>query len=125
MLCNSILLHSATKSPLNIYRTYARDRVAGRSLNKITKENPTGPAEPIINHPSVRQLLLFQKSIAEGGRSMVFDCAKRADVMEEAAANGDHELAKKIDDRLGFMTPILKVSIRIFTFFFSSSVHFA
>ena len=90
-------------------RAYARDRVAGRSLNKITKESPTGPAEPIINHPSVRQLLLFQKSIAEGGRSMVFDCAKRADVMEEAAANGDHELAKKIDDRLGFMTPILKV----------------
>ncbi len=40
---------------------------------------------------------------------MVFDCAKRADVMEEAAAKGDHELAKKIDDRLGFMTPILKV----------------
>ena len=90
-------------------RAYARDRVAGRSLNKITKENPTGPAEPIINHPSVRQLLLFQKSIAEGGRSMVFDCAKRADVMEEATANGDLDLAKKIDDRLGFMTPILKV----------------
>ncbi len=40
---------------------------------------------------------------------MVFDCDKRADVMEEATANGDHELAKKIDDRLGFMTPILKV----------------
>ena len=40
---------------------------------------------------------------------MVFDCAKRADVMEEAIANGDHDLAKKIDDRVGFMTPILKV----------------
>ena len=96
------------------FRAYARDRVAGRSLNKITKENPTGPAEPIINHPSVRQLLLFQKCIAEGGRSMVFDCAKRADVMEEASANGDHELAKKIDDRLGFMTPILKVGPFVF-----------
>jgi alkylation response protein AidB-like acyl-CoA dehydrogenase len=95
-----------------VCRAYARDRVAGRSLNKITKESPTGPAEPIINHPSVRQLLLFQKSIAEGGRSMVFDCAKRADVMEEAEANGDKDLAKKIDDRLGFMTPILKVDAR-------------
>jgi hypothetical protein len=97
------------------FRAYARDRVAGRSLNKITKENPTGPAEPIINHPSVRQLLLFQKCIAEGGRSMVFDCAKRADVMEEASVNGDHELAKKIDDRLGFMTPILKVGPFLFS----------
>ena len=93
-------------------RAYARDRVAGRSLNKITKESPTGPAEPIINHPSVRQLLLFQKCIAEGGRSMVFDCAKRADVMVEAEANGDIDLAKKVDDRLGFMTPILKVDAR-------------
>jgi hypothetical protein len=63
--------------------------------------------------------LLFQKSIAEGGRSMVFDCAKRADVMEEATANGDHELAKKIDDRLGFMTPILKVGFQCFHFTFA------
>ena len=46
---------------------------------------------------------------------MVFDCAKRADVMEEATANGDHELAKKIDDRLGFMTPILKVGPFLFS----------
>jgi hypothetical protein len=110
LLC---LASAACRSPS--FRAYARDRVAGRSLNKITKENPTGPAEPIINHPSVRQLLLFQKCIAEGGRSMVFDCAKRADVMEEASANGDHELAKKIDDRLGFMTPILKVGPSLFS----------
>ena len=50
---------------------------------------------------------------------MVFDCAKRADVMEEATANGDHELAKKIDDRLGFMTPILKVGFQCFHFTFA------
>ena len=43
---------------------------------------------------------------------MVFDCAKRADVMVEAEANGDIDLAKKVDDRLGFMTPILKVDAR-------------
>jgi hypothetical protein len=50
---------------------------------------------------------------------MVFDCAKRADVMEEAIANADHELAKKIDDRLGFMTPILKVGFNFFHLIFA------
>ena len=45
---------------------------------------------------------------------MVFDCAKRADCMEEAEVNGDSDLAKKIDDRLGFMTPILKAGAHLF-----------
>ena len=29
--------------------------------------NPDGVADPIISHPAVRHMLLFQKAIAEGG----------------------------------------------------------
>eukprot|EP00965_Chrysotila_dentata_P253642 6211349-Pleurochrysis_carterae.AAC.5 len=36
----------------------------------------------------VRLLLLFQKAVAEGGRSMVYECAQVADQMKERAAAG-------------------------------------
>ena len=51
---------------------------------------------------------MLQKAIAEGGRSMIYECAKLADTMIEATENGDTKLAEKCDDRLGFLTPILK-----------------
>jgi hypothetical protein len=59
-------------------------------------------------HPSVRALLLTQKCIAEGGRAMVYDCALLGDREAEAKAAGDEAAAKRIEDRLGFLTPILK-----------------
>lgn len=85
---------------------YAKDRVSMRALSG--KKNPSKEADEIINHPGVRDLLLFQKAIAEGGRSMIYECAKVADLMHEANAAGDTALAEKYDDRLGFLTPILK-----------------
>lgn len=72
-----------------------------------TKE-PEKEADSIIHHASVRKMLMTQKAIAEGGRSMIYECAKLADKMQEAEAAGDKKLAAKLDDRLGFLTPILK-----------------
>uniref|UniRef100_A0A7S2W844 Acyl-CoA dehydrogenase n=1 Tax=Mucochytrium quahogii TaxID=96639 RepID=A0A7S2W844_9STRA len=85
---------------------YAKERLAMRSLSGT--KNPSGPADPIIVHPAVRSMLLTQKCIAEGGRSMIYDCGFIADKMKEATANGDEDKAKAYDDRLGFLTPILK-----------------
>ncbi len=85
---------------------YAKERCSMRSLSG--KKNPDGVADPIIVHPTVRRLLLTQKVIAEGGRSMVFECGILNDKRLEAEANGDEKKAKEIDDRLGFLTPILK-----------------
>lgn len=85
---------------------YARDRLAMRSLSG--SKNPNGPADPIIVHPGVRKLLMFQKAIAEGGRSMVYECAKLNDHLSDAETRGDEVAAKKVDDRMGFLTPILK-----------------
>ena len=85
---------------------YAKDRLAMRSLSGA--KAPEKPADPIIVHPSVRALLLTQKCIAEGGRAMVYDCALLGDREAEAKAAGDEVAAKRIEDRLGFLTPILK-----------------
>ncbi|MBT8412853.1 MAG: acyl-CoA dehydrogenase family protein, partial [Boseongicola sp.] len=49
---------------------FARDRLQGRDVTGT--KNPNGPADPIIVHPDVRRNLLDQKSIAEGGRALVF-----------------------------------------------------
>ena len=85
---------------------YAQDRLAMRALSGA--QNPDGPADPIIVHPGVRKLLLFQKAISEGGRSMVYECAKLNDDMADAEARGDDAGASAVDDRMGFLTPILK-----------------
>lgn len=66
------------------------------------------PNDAIINHPGVRKLLFQQKAIAEGGRSMVYECAQLADKMREAEVAGDLKTAAMYDDQLGFLTPILK-----------------
>ena len=39
---------------------------------------------------------------------MIYECVLLADKMAEAAANGDKKLEDELDDRLGFLTPILK-----------------
>ena len=69
---------------------------------------PDAVADPIIWQPSVRTMLLTQKAIAEGGRSMIYECLKLADVMGEHERKGEGKAAAAIDERLGFLTPILK-----------------
>jgi alkylation response protein AidB-like acyl-CoA dehydrogenase len=75
---------------------------------------PEKAADPIIVHPDVRKNLLTQKAIAEGGRSMIYECAKIADKLadnEMLASEGDEAAkaaAEEADDDMGFLTPILK-----------------
>ena len=39
---------------------------------------------------------------------MVYECAKLNDDMADAEARGDDAAASAVDDRMGFLTPILK-----------------
>lgn len=71
-------------------------------------KNPDGPADPIIVHPDVRRMLLTMKAFSEGGRSMIYECALLQDQLTEAEQNGNKAAVKSIDDRMGFLTPILK-----------------
>ena len=97
---------AASENALQNSVWYARERLSMRALTGT--QNPAGPADPIIAHPDVRRMLLTMKAIASGGRSMIFECAMLADHLKEAEATGDIAEAARIDDRLGFLTPILK-----------------
>jgi len=66
---------------------------------------PDKVADPIIVHPDVRRMLLTQKAFSEGGRAMIYYTAKIVDDIEMAKTV---EARKAADDRLGFITPILK-----------------
>jgi alkylation response protein AidB-like acyl-CoA dehydrogenase len=85
---------------------YCKDRKSMRALSGT--KAPDAVADPIIWHPSVRTMLLTQKAVSEGGRSMVYECTKIADKMAVAEAAGDAKTAKLHDERLAFLTPILK-----------------
>ena len=82
---------------------YAKDRLSMRALTG--KKFPDKVADPIIVHPDVRKMLMTQKAITEGGRAMVYYTAKIVDDLEMATTD---EARKTADDRLGFLTPILK-----------------
>jgi len=82
---------------------YVKDRLSMRSLTG--KKFPDKEADPIIVHPDVRRMLLTQKAISEGGRAMIYYAAKIVDELEQCE---DEEASKALDDKLGFLTPILK-----------------
>ena len=85
---------------------YAKERRSMRALTG-TKE-PEKVADTLMVHPDVRRMLLTQKAIAEGGRAMIYHAARLADLMMTEAAKGNKEGYAKYDDKLGFLTPILK-----------------
>ena len=71
-------------------------------------KDPTEAADLLLEHPAVRRMLLTQKAFVEGGRSMLYDCGIDYDLLVEARLAGDFALERRIDDRMGFVTPILK-----------------
>ncbi|MBO6851552.1 MAG: acyl-CoA dehydrogenase C-terminal domain-containing protein [Marinobacter sp.] len=85
---------------------YAKERRSMRALSG--KKDPEHSADALIHHADVRRMLLTQKAIAEGGRGMLYYAARVADHMVEAHTAGDEKKAEKFDDKLGFLTPILK-----------------
>lgn len=85
---------------------YAKERMSMRALSG--KKDPEKVADAIIHHADVRRMLMTQKAIAEGGRSMIYHAAQLADKMTDALLQGDQAKFDEYDDKLGFYTPILK-----------------
>ena len=85
---------------------YAKERMSMRALSG--KKDPEQVADKIIHHADVRRMLLTQKAIAEGGRSMIYYAAQLADKMNDALLRGDTAAFEEHDAHLGFYTPILK-----------------
>ncbi|MDX1588218.1 MAG: acyl-CoA dehydrogenase C-terminal domain-containing protein [Oleiphilaceae bacterium] len=85
---------------------YAKERRSMRALSG--KKDPEHVADSLMHHADVRRMLLTQKAIAEGGRAMLYYAAQYADHMVCGHLEEDEEKIAKWDDKLGFLTPILK-----------------
>ncbi len=82
---------------------YARERLQMRSLTG--PKNPDGPADPILVHPDVRRMLLWQKAFIEGSRALAYYAALQGDIAEFGASEDVRATAQA---RVDFLTPIVK-----------------
>jgi len=82
---------------------YAKDRLQFRAMTGV--KNPDGPADPIINHPDVRRMLLTQKAFAEGNRALAVYAMKLVDISQ---ANQDEYAKQLAESKLALLTPIVK-----------------
>ena len=80
---------------------YARERPQGRPL---TARDPLSPQVPIIEHPDVKRMLLFQRAVVEGSLSLLMQCGKYVDL--EKVLEGDEK--EKYTLLLEILTPVAK-----------------
>ncbi|WP_106848543.1 acyl-CoA dehydrogenase [Blastococcus sp. Marseille-P5729] len=85
---------------------YARDRVQSRAPG--TLHDPNRAADPIIDQPDVRRMLLTQKTWAAGFRMLLIWLASRIDV---EAHSQDADEAKRAGDLLALLTPVAKAFV--------------
>jgi alkylation response protein AidB-like acyl-CoA dehydrogenase len=81
---------------------YSKERLQGRSLAAGKKHD--APAVPIIQHPDVRRMLMWMKSMTEGLRGMNYFTGYCLDMAE--VADGDEQ--KMYKGFVEMMTPIVK-----------------
>jgi butyryl-CoA dehydrogenase len=80
---------------------YTKTRLQGR---KLSTKDPTLPQIPLIEHPDVKRMLLFQRSVIEGALSLLMQTAKYADLAIVLAG----EEKEKNEHLLDLMTPVAK-----------------
>jgi alkylation response protein AidB-like acyl-CoA dehydrogenase len=94
---------SASEAAFQGALAYAKDRLQFRAMTGV--KNPDGPADPIINHPDVRRMLLTQKAFAEGNRALAVYAMKLVDISQ---ANQDESAKELAESKLALLTPIVK-----------------
>lgn len=82
---------------------YAKERPQSRRLNAKTALDT--PQIPIIQHPDVKRMLLFQKSVVEGALSLLLETSKYFDLSE---ASDDPEEKANAHLLVELLTPIAK-----------------
>ncbi|MGZ3579682.1 MAG: acyl-CoA dehydrogenase family protein, partial [Syntrophales bacterium] len=80
---------------------YARERPQGRPP---TAKDPLSPQVPIIEHPDVKRMLLFQRAVVEGSLSLLMQCGKYVDL--EKVLEGKEK--EKYNLLLEILTPVAK-----------------
>ncbi len=87
---------------------YAKVRVQGQSIDNFG--NADAPQVPIIEHPDVRRMLLWQKVHVDGLRLLIYDVALHLDLWEAAehAETPDKDRIRALKGFVELMTPIVK-----------------
>jgi alkylation response protein AidB-like acyl-CoA dehydrogenase len=80
---------------------YAKTRRQGR---KLSAKNPAADPVPIIEHPDVKRMLLFERVVVEGSLSLVMQCSRYVDMQRVL----DEKDAEKYALLLEILTPIVK-----------------
>jgi len=80
---------------------YARERIQGR---RLSAKDPTMPLVPIIEHPDVKRMLLFQRAVVEGSLSLIFQCCEYSDMIRIS----DGEEKERFSLLLDLLTPAAK-----------------
>lgn len=80
---------------------YSKKRLQGR---KLSSKDPTVPQIPIIEHPDVKRMLLFQRSVVEGALALLMQCGKYADLADVLTG----EEKEKNELLLDLLTPVAK-----------------
>jgi butyryl-CoA dehydrogenase len=80
---------------------YAKERPQGR---RLSSKDPLSPQVPIIDHPDIRRMLLFQKAVVEGSLSLLMQCSFYHDMekVSEGEQKEDYNLL------LELLTPVAK-----------------
>jgi alkylation response protein AidB-like acyl-CoA dehydrogenase len=82
---------------------YCRSRRQGR---KITDQKESKPI-PIINHPDVKRMLLFQRAVVEGSLSLILQCGMYEDILAQNSSK-HHPYKKECHLLLELLTPVAK-----------------
>ena len=82
---------------------YAKERIQFRHIKDMAKHD--APGVPIIEHPDVRRMLMFMKSMAEGTRGMLMKTAFYADM---AKVTEDEQEKQKLIGLVDLLIPICK-----------------
>jgi len=80
---------------------YAKERPQGRP---ISSKDPLTPQVPIVDHPDIKRMLLFQRAVVEGSLSLLMQCSMYID-MEKVTTGEEHERYNLL---LELLTPVAK-----------------
>ena len=85
--------------------SYAKERLQGRAPTGPV--NTQGTADPIIEHPDVRRMLLTQRALTEGSRAFAVFAAVQLDRIDHADSDVSGSALRYVD----LLTPIVKAFI--------------
>jgi hypothetical protein len=84
-------------------RAYALERIQGVRIQDM--RDPNAPRVPIVEHPDVRRMLMWQKAVVEACRSLLYSCAFWLDLSRNLSNKGE---AQQYENLVQVLTPLCK-----------------